>query len=135
MKIVDNFSESQIKQVFELYSHAWWAKDRSFEQTVECINGSQVCIGVVDSNGKVIGFARAITDFIFKAMIFDVIVCPNHRNKGLGNKVMRSIQRHDKLKNVRHFELYCLPDMEAYYSNLGFKTDVGGIRLLRKING
>jgi len=44
---------------------------------------------------------------------------------------MNLIKTHEKLKKVKHFELYCLPEMEAYYSSFGFSTDVGGIKLMR----
>jgi len=131
MTIIYTFSDDHIKQVHQLYQGVWWGKDRSLEDTTHCIRGSQVCIGILDSNNNLIGFTRVISDFIFKAIVFDVIVSADHRGNGLGEKLMSLIKCHDKLKNVKHFELYCLPEMEAFYSRLAFSTDVGGIKLMR----
>lgn len=134
MTIIYKFSDEHIKQVHQLYKEVWWAKERTLEDTIHCVQGSQVCIGILDSNDKLIGFTRIISDFIYKAIIFDVIVSTTHRSNGLGQKLMSLVRSHDKLKKVKHFELYCLPEMEAFYSSFGFSTEVGGIKLMRCTN-
>ncbi|HCG8570717.1 GNAT family N-acetyltransferase [Vibrio parahaemolyticus] len=134
MEIIHDFKEERIGQVHGLYKQTWWAKERTLEQTVSCVNGSQFCVGIVDEDNNLVGFARVLTDFIFKAIIFDVVVCPTKRGTGLGLKLMRSIQNHEDLMHIKHFELYCLPEMEAYYEKFGFSTEVGGISLMRQTN-
>ncbi|KXF80541.1 GNAT family N-acetyltransferase [Enterovibrio coralii] len=134
MKLIYDFTPAQLTQVHQLYAHTWWGKSRTLEDTMSCIEGSQICIGVIDQNQEVVGFARAISDFIFKAIIFDVIVCPSQRGCGLGSMIIRALQSHEKLKKVKHFELYCLPEMEKYYEQFGFSRQVGGIRLMRRVN-
>ena len=47
---------------------------RTLEDTKLCINGSQICIGIIDENDNLFGFARILTDFIYKALIFDIII-------------------------------------------------------------
>jgi predicted GNAT family N-acyltransferase len=134
MTIIYIFSDNQIKQVHQLYKEVWWGKERTIEDTINCVKGSQLCIGILDNDDKLIGFTRIITDFIYKAIIFDVIVSDEHRGNGLGQKLMGLVKSHEKLKKVKHFELYCLPDMESFYESFGFSTDVGGIKLMRCIN-
>ena len=134
MKIITEFTEENIKQVHQLFEQEWWCKDRSLEDTENCVRGSQVCIGLIDDNENLVGFTRIISDFIYKAFIFDVIVCSSYRGAGLGKKLMHLIESHEKLKQVKHFELYCLPEMEAFYGSFGFSTEVGGIKLMRSIN-
>lgn len=134
MTIIYEFSAVHLKQVHQLYKDVWWAKDRSLEDTISCVRGSQICIGILDKDDNLIGFCRIISDFIYKAIIFDVIVSSKHRGDGLGQKLIGLIKNHDKLKRVKHFELYCLPEMEGFYSALGFSTNVGGIKLMRNIN-
>ncbi|MCE0492735.1 GNAT family N-acetyltransferase [Vibrio salinus] len=134
MEIIDTFTDERIAQVHELYSQAWWAKERTLDQTINCVKGSQLCVGAVDDDNNLVGFGRVLSDFTFKAIIFDVIVCSSQRRCGLGGKLMSAIQNHDDLKNIKHVELYCLPEMEAYYEQFGFSTEVGGIHLMRKTN-
>jgi len=78
-----------------------------------------------------IGFSRVLTDFTFKALIFDIIIAKEHRKKGLGNRLIESIKNHESLKRVKHFELYCLPDMFSLYEVHGFSGDLGEIKLMR----
>ncbi|MBQ4837098.1 GNAT family N-acetyltransferase [Pseudoalteromonas luteoviolacea] len=106
-------------------------KTRTLADTIDCVSGSQVCVGIVGDQGELVGFARVLSDFIYKAVIFDVIAAPEERGNGLGIKLMELIKHHPKLSKIRHFELYCLPDMEPFYEKLGFTSEVGGIRLLR----
>lgn len=134
MKLIYSFTEEQIVDVHNLYQQAWWAKERTLEQTARCLKGSQLCIGIVDGANNLIGFARVISDFTFKALIFDVIVCSSQRNSGLGAKLISEILSHEKLRQVKHFELYCLPEMEAYYEKFDFSTEVGGVHLMRRTN-
>ncbi|MBT1062348.1 GNAT family N-acetyltransferase [Bowmanella sp. Y26] len=132
MRLIYAFSQEQIAQVHSLYMQAWWAKERTIEQTTQCVVGSQLCVGLVDHDNNLVGFARVLSDYVFKAIIFDVIVCASKRAGGLGAKLMQAIQAHEDLKQVRHFELYCLPEMASYYEKFGFSTEVGGISLMRQ---
>jgi predicted GNAT family N-acyltransferase len=135
MTIIYSFSDKHIKQLYQLYKDVGWGSQRSMEGTKSCVQNSQICIGILDNGNNLIGFTRILSDFIYKAFIFDVIVSDEHRGNGLGQKLMGLAKHHEKLKKVKHFELYCLPEMEAFYSSIGFSTDVGGIKLMRCTNG
>jgi len=106
----------------------------SIEDILKSIAGSQVCIGIIDEKNNLIGFIRVISDFIYKAFIFDVMVNEEYRGKGLGYQLIAHVKNHEQLKHVKHFELYCLPEMIAFYTSLGFSSDIDGIKLMRCIN-
>lgn len=131
MEVIEEFTDKQILQVHALYQREWWTKGRTLEQTRNCISGSQVTIGVLASNGNVIGFARVLTDFTFKAMIFDVIVEECNRGSGVGQRLINLVKSRHKLRSVQSFELYGLPELLPFYEKHGFTTDVGGIVLMR----
>lgn len=76
-------------------------------------------------------FARVLTDFAIKALIFDVIVDGNYRQQGLGKKLVDAVVAHPALKAVRHLELYCLPELVPFYERWGFTDSLGGLRLMR----
>src|SRR5574340_1565634 len=101
MEIIYDLDENHIRQLHERYQQEWWTKGRTLEETKECVSGSSICIGLVDSN-DLIGFARVITDYTFKALIFDVIVRVDQRGKGLGNKLVALVKSHKKLNRVKH---------------------------------
>lgn len=131
MNVIYSLTPKHFTQLHALYQQEWWTKGRSLEETKSCAGGSQICIGLVDANDNLIGFARVLTDFTFKAFIFDVIVQEDNRRSGLGDQLLSAIKSHEKLQAVKHFELYCLPDMNGFYAKHGFTTDIGKIQLMR----
>ena len=134
MDIIYQLNTEQISELHALYQNEWWTKGRTLEETQNCVSGSQICVALVDLHGCLKGFARVLTDYTFKALIFDVIVAPDQRKTGLGNELIRLIKEHKKLRAVKCFELYCLPELEPFYTNQGFTTDVGNIKLMRCVN-
>jgi len=135
LSVVHTLDDRQIEQLHKLYQTEWWTKGRSLDDTRQCVRGSQVCVGLVDSAGNLQAFARVITDFIFKAVIFDVIVAGAARKGGLGGRLLEVITRHDRLRRVKHIELYCLPERFAFYQRHGFSENVGELRLMRVVTG
>lgn len=134
MNVIRELSEKHIEQLHALYQDEWWTRGRSLEDTKRCVSGSQICIGIASNNDDLIGFARVLTDFTFKALIFDVIVAQGERGNGLGNELLSLIKNHERLKLVRHFELYCLPEMLPFYEKHGFSMNVGEIKFMRFVN-
>lgn len=130
---VEELTEEQVLELHRLYGGEWWSKDRTIEETRRVLAGSKPVFGVVESgSGRLVAFARVVTDGVFKALVFDVIVDPDHRGSGLGDALLNRILDHPDLRAVRSVELYCLPDLVPFYERLGFTTDVGGVRLMRK---
>jgi len=134
MVTVYDFDPELLAQVHALYQHEWWSKGRSLDDTRRCVQNSQICIGVVDKVGALQAFARVVTDYTFKAFIFDVIVSSNSRSVRLGQRLIETIKTHPELHQVQHLELYCRPELVDYYRQFGFSTDVSGMTLMRYIN-
>jgi GNAT superfamily N-acetyltransferase len=131
--VLSRLSEWHIVQLHELYQREWWSKGRSLDATRRGVKGSQVVVGLVNGSNELVAFARVLTDYTFKALIFDVIVADASRNQQLGRKLMNLVTGHEALREVRHFELYCLPELVGFYVPHGFSTDVGNIVLMRRV--
>ena len=132
MHTVHELDEILIAQLHAFYLREWWTADRSLEETRRCVEGSQIRIGLTDDSGNLIGFVRVVTDYTFKALIFDVIVADAYRGTGLGDRLIELVLEHPDLANVKHFELYCRPDVAPFYARHGFTAEVGGVRLMRR---
>lgn len=99
----------------------------------ECIRNSDlIYIYAHKESGDLQAFARVLTDKIFKAIIFDLIVSPESRNRGLGTILMKEIINDPYLRRVKDFELYCTDEIRSFYKKLGFDDNVNGVSLMRK---
>ena len=119
-------------QVLQLFRQAWWSKDRSIEDTIAVMHGSTACFGVLDKEGKLIVFARVLSDLVEKAMIFDVIVDESYKKQGLGTTMLTEVLKSKYCRNTRHIELYCKEEMIPFYNKLGFENITPTVKLLRK---
>mmetsp|Transcript_14152 Transcript_14152/g.16114 ORF Transcript_14152/g.16114 Transcript_14152/m.16114 type:complete len:137 (-) Transcript_14152:75-485(-) len=126
--VVTELSNEYITQLHSLYQKEWWSKTRTLEETKACVSNS-LCFGLVRDE-TLVAFARVITDFTFKAIIFDVIVRKEYRGMGLSTNLLERIKQDPRIKDVKSKELYCLPEMEQFYENQGFSANFNGRKLL-----
>jgi predicted GNAT family N-acyltransferase len=131
MQLVHQLSDSQIAQLHQLYQNEWWSAGRSYTETETCVKNSSLIFALVEA-GELIAFARVLTDGVFKAFLFDVIIAPHKRQQGLGNQLLESIKSHSLIGSVKHLELYCVAELVPYYQLHGFTTAVGPIHLMRR---
>jgi len=130
---VERLTDAQIQELHELYQSEWWTKGRELADIRRMLEGSDVVIALCEPDTKrLIAFARVLTDYVYKALIFDVIVAASHRGHGLGRALMEAVVSHPRLKAVRHFELYCLPELIPFYRQWGFTEELGRLRFLRR---
>jgi len=116
-----------------LLRSAWWSSARAPEEVRRLIAGpSLFFFGVEQPSGRLVAMARALTDGVYKAMVFDVIVLPEHQGAGLGSGVMERLLDHPAVRGAHHVELYCLPELEPFYERWGFTGEIGGVRLIRR---
>ena len=94
---------------------------------------SSIIIGVENDVKQLVGFARILTDHVFKAEIYDVIVDQAYRDKGIGTLLMASILGHPDLLRVKQFNLQCKAEMIPYYEKWGFTDRLGDLCYMRHV--
>jgi ribosomal protein S18 acetylase RimI-like enzyme len=104
-----------------LYEQAPWAKGRTMEKAREMLDNTDLALSVWDGP-RLVGFGRVLTDFVYRASIWDVIVHPDYQGQDIGSQIMQRILDHPALKQVELFWL-CTRDKQAFYEKLGFSTD------------
>ncbi|WP_137930609.1 GNAT family N-acetyltransferase [Mesorhizobium comanense] len=134
-RLISALEPSHLVELQRLYEQEWWTKGRTPAQTAQVVEGSSLNLGITGGEGELVGYARVLTDYTIKALIFDVIVRKDHRGHQLGAYLMEAIVRHPSLSNVAHFELYCLPEMEPFYERWGFSSELGTLRFMRRKTG
>jgi hypothetical protein len=78
-RIVEILTESQVSDLMDLYKNEFWSDKRTRDDVVKMLASTDVIIGLVDECDRLIGITRVLTDFVYRAMIFDVIIKPTHR--------------------------------------------------------
>lgn len=123
-------TERQVDDLVRMYQNEWWTQGRELAQVQEMLRHADLIVAVCDGE-RLVAFARVLTDFVFKAVIFDVIVDAAYRSQGLGRLLMEQIVNHPSLQPVKHLELYCLPGLLAFYEQWGFSSNLGELRFMR----
>ena len=131
--VLNALSEAQALQLHLLYQREWWTARRSLTDVRTMLENSDFIFAIVaPDTEELLAFARVLTDRVFKALVLDVIVHPDHRSVGLGSFLMAHIMAHPVLSRVRNIELYCLPERADFYQRHGFTSELGGLQLMRR---
>lgn len=69
---------------------------------------------------QLVGFGRVLTDFVYRATIWDVIVDRAHHRQGIGTEIVRRILNHPRLDHVELFWL--CTRRPGFYERLGFSS-------------
>ncbi|ACB50279.1 hypothetical protein cce_0928 [Crocosphaera subtropica ATCC 51142] len=129
--IIEQFNAAQIEDLYELYQLSWWGNEREIPDIKIMLENSDISLGICEKESKkLVGFTRILTDYIYRAVIWDVMVAPNHQKQGLGSQLIKEILNHSKLKNVETFMLVCLPEMIPFYEKLGFSNHDGKYKFM-----
>jgi ribosomal protein S18 acetylase RimI-like enzyme len=113
-------SESDARAVAELLANTYWNDRFTPEELASAHIASNAWVVAKNESGQVLGSARAISDGSKRAWIYDVIVHESLRRTGLGDRLMRLLLDHPKLRRTRLISLGTR-DAAEFYSRLGFK--------------
>jgi N-acetylglutamate synthase-like GNAT family acetyltransferase len=108
-----------VSQLLQLFHQAPWAKNRTLEDAKAMLDHSDVVLCAWDGD-RLVGFGRVLTDFIYRATIWDVIVDQAYQKQGIGTELVQRILNHPKLKKVELFWL--CTRRPGFYEKLGFSS-------------
>ena len=124
-----------VKGLFKLQQflerNAFWAKDRTIKDLRKCLANSDVIISIWSQNEPV-GFGRALSDGIYRGVLWDVVIDQNHQGKGYGKMIVKNIL---KSKEIRHTKkIYLMTtSKKLFYSQIDFKEVSSQTLLVREI--
>ncbi|GKS56742.1 GNAT family N-acetyltransferase [Nitrospira sp.] len=102
-----------------LLHQAPWAKQRTLEDVRLMLRSTDLVLTAWDG-ACLVGFGRVLTDFVFRATIWDVIVDKRHQRRRIGTELVQRILRHPKLARVELFWL--CTRRPGFYERLGFDS-------------
>ena len=109
----------QLQQLQRLLdTHSFWASGRSQRQLNRMLAGSQAVVSAWQG-AKLVGFGRATSDGVFRAVLWDVVVAGEHQGQGLGRRIVEALLQEPALQGVERVYLMTT-NSAGFYEQLGF---------------
>jgi ribosomal protein S18 acetylase RimI-like enzyme len=120
IRFIKNWSEEEIVKLYK--TGGWWKECYDKSQIKNLIKGSFCFAVVIDKKTEnTIGMGRVLSDGISDAYIQDLVILPEYRKKGIGNKLISSLVDYCKSKGIYWIALISEPNQEKFYKKIGFK--------------
>lgn len=131
--ITNQLNSNHKKQLLAMYQHEWWSVGRTKDDVETILSNSSFIIAVTDNtNDKLAGFSRILTDYFKFSYVYDVIVEISYRNQEVGKLLLNAITNHPKLQRIENIELVCRKELKTFYRKFGFSEDYGESIAMRR---
>ena len=114
-----NKDEVQVETLIDLFNrNAFWAQDRDPVDFQRALDHSFPVVSVWDDR-RMIGFGRATSDGVYRAVIWDIVVDGDYRKRGLGRKLVETLIAHPHVQGVERVYLFTT-HQQGFYERIGF---------------
>ena len=114
-----------------LENNTFWAKNRKIKDLKNCLANSDVIVSLWVGN-EIVGFGRALTDGIYRGVLWDIVIDQKYQGKGFGKLIVQSLLSSKKIKNTK--KLYLMTtNKKLFYSQLDFKEVTSQNLLIHEI--
>ena len=114
-----------------LNNNTFWAKNRTINDLKKCLANSDVVISIWVGN-EIVGFGRALTDGIYRGVLWDIVIDHNHQGKGFGKLIVNNLLSSKAIKNTKKIYLMTT-NKKLFYSQMDFKEVTSQSLLIREI--
>ena len=112
-----------------LDQHAFWAQGRSLSDLRRMLAGSAAVVSLWRGR-RLVGFGRASSDGVFRAVLWDVVIPEDLQGQGLGRQLVEALLNTPQLQGVERVYLMTT-NSAGFYEQLGFQRVEGQQLLLR----
>jgi ribosomal protein S18 acetylase RimI-like enzyme len=122
IRFCDRKSDINLHQLQALFNKsAFWAIDRQIDDLQIAIDRSEPVISAWDKD-LLVGFARATSDGIYRATIWDVVIDCDYQRLGLGRKLVETVLDYPCMQRVERVYL-STTHQQSFYERLGFECN------------
>jgi GNAT superfamily N-acetyltransferase len=105
-----------------LYRTYDWRADRTEEDLRQALRHTDELVALCEPDaGVIIAAARVLIDYVYYAMVYDVVVGERHRGEGLGRRLIEAVVDHPDLTETRGLSLLCREGLVPFYESCGFE--------------
>lgn len=102
-----------------LDQHTFWARGRSRTQLRRMLAGSAAVVSLWRGK-RLVGFGRASSDGVFRAVLWDVVIPEDLQGQGLGRQLVEALLKSPQLQGVERIYLMTT-NSAGFYEQLGFR--------------
>jgi N-acetylglutamate synthase-like GNAT family acetyltransferase len=113
----NSFNPSNLMALFE---QASWSNGRTLPDTQDMVKHTNLFLTAWDGE-RLVGCGRVLTDYVYRASIWDVIVDQQYQGQDIGTEIINRILSHETLQRVELFWL-CTREHQTFYETLGFSS-------------
>ncbi len=123
--------QSLLKLQKFLNQNAFWAKNRTLPDLKKCIANSDVILSIWLGD-EIVGFGRALSDGIYRGVLWDIVIHQKHQGKGFGRMLVKNLLDSKRIKNTKKIYLMTT-NKKHFYSQVDFKDVESQDLLIREI--
>lgn len=101
-----------------LFEQTSWAKGRGVGDLDVMLKNTKLHVSAWH-DGRLVGFARAMSDTVYRAVIDDVVVDEAYRGGGVGAQLVKRLGT--ELTSVEEVFLGCDPSVVSFYEKIGYE--------------
>jgi GNAT superfamily N-acetyltransferase len=124
----DDLLAVEIQNLFD--AGAFWAQGRRIGDIERMVELSNPVVSA-RSESRLVGFARATGDAVYRAVIWDVVVDPAHQGQGIGRQLVETLIAHPLLNTVERVYLMTT-FQQGFYEQLGFVKNASTTMVLTR---
>ncbi|MEH7198217.1 GNAT family N-acetyltransferase [Priestia megaterium] len=122
---IENVEWSRMK---EIYHSVGWTNYN--EEKIKKVFQSSNVVAIAYDEDNIAGFGRALSDGVFNAAIYDVVVDEHYQNIGIGQQIIENLLA--QLDDISCVHLVSTAGNEEFYRKAGFrKMKTGMARYLK----
>lgn len=108
-------------EFFELFETTGW--NRGYGAGVEELERALAAswyVVVARESGQLVGVGRVVSDGVLYGMIYDMIVHPEHQNRGIGSALLCRLVDRCRAAGLRDIQLFSARGKAPFYRKRGF---------------
>ena len=114
-----------------LERNAFWAKGRKINDLKKSLANSDVIVSIWFRD-EIVGFGRALSDGVYRGVLWDIVIDQNHQGKGYGRMILKTLLNSKIIKNTKKIYLMTT-NKKLFYSQMDFKEVTTQNLLVREI--
>ncbi len=122
----------EVEQIITLYESSGIKRPTSDKERIARMFANSNVVITAWEGEKLVGVARALTDFSLCCYLSDLAVCREYQSKGIGKQLIEEVKKEIGVIEEISLLLLSAPSAMEYYPKVGFEKIENGFIIKRK---